>query len=108
MPETPSLPEQPEQPAKPELPQKPTDTKTKPPSSKPEPPSPTGSIVIPLVPGRNGIIMEQGQAGPPGRIIQSGSGRPQGADGQKEMEQSKGFAGAPGKNIYLLSDHTGR
>ncbi|KAM5157057.1 EMILIN-2 [Mantella aurantiaca] len=96
LPEIISLPEQPGQPAEPQLPQKPTDTKTKPPSSKPEPPSPTGSIVIPLVPGGNGIIMEHGQAGPPGRIIQSGSGRPQGADGQKEMELSKGFAGAPG------------
>ncbi|CAI9602050.1 unnamed protein product, partial [Staurois parvus] len=85
-----------EQPKEPQRPQKPTDTEPKPPSSKPEPPSPTGSIVIPLVPGRNGIIMEHGQAGPPGRIIQSGSGRPQGADGQKEMEMSKGFAGAPG------------
>lgn len=97
VPVIPSLPEQPKRPIEPQLPQKPTDTKPKPPSSKPEPPSPTGSIVIPLVPGRNGdIIMEHGQAGPPGRIIQSGSGRPQGADGQKEMEMSKGFAGAPG------------
>lgn len=96
VPVIPSLPEQPGQPIKPQLPQKPTDTKPKPTPSKPEPPSPTGSIVIPLVPRRNGIIIEKGQAGPPGRIIQSGSGRPQGADGQKEMEMSKGFAGAPG------------
>lgn len=94
----PSLPEQPKRHIEPQLPQKPTDKKPEQPSSEPEPPSPTGSIVIPLVPGRNGdIIMEHGQAGPPGRIIQSGSGRPQGADGQKEMEMSKGFAGAPGK-----------
>lgn len=93
----PSIPEQPEQPFKPELPQKPTDTKTKPPIVEPESPSPTGSIVIPLVPGRNGIIIEQGQAGPPGRIIHSGSGRPQGADGQKDTEMFKGFAGAPGE-----------
>ncbi|XP_077348652.1 EMILIN-2 [Lithobates pipiens] len=96
VPVIPSLPEQPKRPIEPQLPQKPTGTKPEPPSSKPEPPSPTGSIVIPLVPGRNGIIMEHGQAGPPGRIIQSGSGRPQGADGHKEMEMSKGFAGAPG------------
>nr|DBA24386.1 TPA: hypothetical protein GDO54_012052 [Pyxicephalus adspersus] len=96
VPVIPSIPEQPQKPLEPQLPQKPTDTKPKPPSFKPEPPSPTGSVVIPLGPGRNGFIIEQGQAGPPGRIIQSGSGKPQGADGQKEMEMSKGFAGAPG------------
>ncbi|XP_018408867.1 PREDICTED: EMILIN-2 [Nanorana parkeri] len=94
--EKPRAPQHPVIPVEPQLPQEPTDTTPKPTSSKPEPPSPTGSIVIPLFPRRPDIIMEQGQAGPPGRSTQSGSGRQQGSNGQQEMELSKGFAGAPG------------
>ncbi|KAM9308340.1 EMILIN-2 [Gastrophryne carolinensis] len=93
------LPEGPVKPLQPQLPQKPTYTEPKSPSPEPEEPSPTGSVVIPLVPGRNGILI-QGEAGAPGRmIIQTGSGRPKGGmekDLGKDMEQSKGFAGAPG------------
>ncbi|XP_068093325.1 EMILIN-2 [Hyperolius riggenbachi] len=96
LPEVPAQPQvpqsQPRDPKQPELPQEPTK-----PFAEPEPPGPTVSVVIPLNPERNGFIIEQGQAGPPGRkIVQTGSGRPQGADGQKNMEMSKGFAGAPG------------
>ncbi|XP_069813828.1 EMILIN-2 [Dendropsophus ebraccatus] len=84
------------QPGQPQLPLDPASTKPKQPPTEPVPPTASGSIVIPLVPPRNGVILEHGQAGPPGRMVQTGSVRPQGADGEQEMEMSKGFAGAPG------------
>ncbi|XP_040287893.1 EMILIN-2 [Bufo bufo] len=94
-PHYPSKPDSPSQPGQPQLPLDPTSTKPKQPPAKPEPPTSSGSIVIPLGPGRNGVILEHGQAGPPGRLVQTGSGRPQGANGEQEMQMSKGFAGAP-------------
>ncbi|XP_072008227.1 EMILIN-2 [Engystomops pustulosus] len=95
-PQYPGKPKSPSHEGQPQLPLEPTNTKPKQPPSEPEPPTPTGSIVIPLVPGRNGVIIEHGQAGPPGRMVQTGSAKPQGADGEQDMEMSKGFAGAPG------------
>lgn len=96
-PQYPTKPKSPSQPGQPQLPQDPTSVKPKQPPTKPEPPTSSGSVVIPLIPGRNGVILEHGQAGPPGRRVQIGSVRPQGADGEQEMQMSKGFAGAPGK-----------
>lgn len=95
-PQYPTKPKSPSQPGQPQLPQDPTSVKPKQPPTKPEPPTSSGSVVIPLIPGRNGVILEHGQAGPPGRRVQTGSVRPQGADGEQEMQMSKGFAGAPG------------
>ncbi|XP_077126423.1 EMILIN-2 isoform X1 [Ranitomeya variabilis] len=95
-PQYPTKPQSPSHPGKPQLPLDPTSTKPKQPPMKPEPPTSSGSIVIPLVPHRNGVILEHGQAGPPGRLVQTGSVRPQGADGEQDMQMSKGFAGAPG------------
>uniref|UniRef100_K7FF09 EMILIN-2 n=1 Tax=Pelodiscus sinensis TaxID=13735 RepID=K7FF09_PELSI len=46
--------------------------------------------------GSTGIIMETGQAGPPGKAVMSGSGRPKGIDGQYSMPIAEGYAGAPG------------
>ncbi|XP_063779621.1 EMILIN-2 [Pseudophryne corroboree] len=86
-PQVPIVPSGPKRPAQPQEPQDPP---------KPVPPTSSGSIVIPLIPGRNGFILEHGQAGPPGRIVKFGSGRQQGVDGQQDMQLSKGFAGAPG------------
>ncbi|CAM4505407.1 unnamed protein product [Lepidochelys olivacea] len=59
-------------------------------------PSLPGSSALPLLPGSTGIIMETGQAGPPGTVVMSGSGRPKGIDGQYTMPVAEGYAGAPG------------
>ncbi|CAM5090338.1 unnamed protein product [Eretmochelys imbricata] len=59
-------------------------------------PSLPGSSALPLLPGSTGIIMETGQAGPPGTVVMSGSGRPKGIDGQYTMPIAEGYAGAPG------------
>ncbi|XP_065255736.1 EMILIN-2 [Emys orbicularis] len=59
-------------------------------------PSLPGSATLPLLPGSTGIIMESGQAGPPGTVVMSRSGRPKGADGQYTMPIAEGYAGAPG------------
>ncbi|XP_043394732.1 EMILIN-2 isoform X2 [Chelonia mydas] len=59
-------------------------------------PSLPGSSTLPLLPGSTGIIMETGQAGPPGTVVMSGSGRPKGIDGQYTMPIAEGYAGAPG------------
>ncbi|XP_063155213.1 EMILIN-2 [Candoia aspera] len=51
------------------------------------------------LPGSSGILMEAGQAGPPGTRLMSGRGRPKridGQDGQNSMLISEGYAGAPG------------
>eukprot|EP00079_Xenopus_tropicalis_P036760 XP_017950531.1 PREDICTED: EMILIN-2 isoform X2 [Xenopus tropicalis] len=133
----------PQQPVIPQIPQYPTQHKVTEPATQPKlPQMPSGSkpnqqpsqprqpflpdssvIVIPVHPGSDGVIVETGQAGPPGRmsktesrqpqgsneqeailmstgsaarILKSGSQRPHGADGQQDMSVSKGFAGAPG------------
>lgn len=55
---------------------------------------------VPFLPGSTGVIMETGEAGPPGRMGVSGRGLPQGVDGQTGQEpipSVEGFAGAPGK-----------
>lgn len=55
---------------------------------------------LPFLPGSSGVIMETGEAGPPGRMGVSGRGLPQGVDGQMgqgPIPSSEGYAGAPGK-----------
>nr|XP_021509474.1 EMILIN-2 isoform X1 [Meriones unguiculatus] len=54
---------------------------------------------LPFLPGSSGVIMETGEAGPPGRMGMSGRGLPQGVDGQMgqgPIPSSEGYAGAPG------------
>ncbi|KAF3829925.1 hypothetical protein GH733_001876 [Mirounga leonina] len=54
---------------------------------------------MPYLPGSTGVIMETGEAGPPGRMGVSGRGLPQGVDGQTgqgPIPSAEGFAGAPG------------
>ncbi|KAM3839539.1 EMILIN-2 isoform 1-T1 [Vipera latastei] len=51
------------------------------------------------LPGSGGLLMEAGQAGPPGRLLRSRKGLPKrinGQDGQNNMLVSEGYAGAPG------------
>ncbi|NXN28261.1 EMIL2 protein, partial [Nycticryphes semicollaris] len=58
-----------------------------------------GSGVVPFLPGTTGIILETGEAGPPGTILMSGRGRLRSADGQagqSTMPIAEGYAGAPG------------
>uniref|UniRef100_A0A8C5WFS2 Elastin microfibril interfacer 2 n=1 Tax=Leptobrachium leishanense TaxID=445787 RepID=A0A8C5WFS2_9ANUR len=96
VPQYPSQPKVPVESSKPELPQTPVFPKPKPAPSEPQAPFLPGSVITLPLPGNNGIIIESGQAGPPGTILKSGTGRPQGVDGQQEMPISTGFAGAPG------------
>ncbi|ELK05724.1 EMILIN-2 isoform X1 [Pteropus alecto] len=70
----------------------------RPPQLLPPPawPSWTG---LPFLPGSTGVIMETGEAGPPGRLGVSGKGLPHGVDGhtrQVPIPSAEGFAGAPG------------
>ncbi|NXJ30504.1 EMIL2 protein, partial [Dicrurus megarhynchus] len=71
-----------------------------PPQLRPPPrPALPGSAVVPLLPGTTGIILETGEAGPPGTVLMSGRGRLRSADGQagqSTMPIAEGFAGAPG------------
>lgn len=58
-----------------------------------------GRTGLPVLPGSSGVIMETGEAGPPGRMGMSGRGLPQGVDGQMgqgAIPSSEGYAGAPG------------
>uniref|UniRef100_A0A663M9L5 EMILIN-2 n=1 Tax=Athene cunicularia TaxID=194338 RepID=A0A663M9L5_ATHCN len=58
-----------------------------------------GSGVAPFLPGTTGIILETGEAGPPGTVLMSGRGRLRSVDGQagqSTMPIAEGFAGAPG------------
>ncbi|NWI11435.1 EMIL2 protein, partial [Crypturellus soui] len=58
-----------------------------------------GSAVVPLLPGTTGIILETGEAGPPGTVAMSGRGRLRSVDGQaghSTMPSAEGYAGAPG------------
>ncbi|EDL90952.1 rCG35663 [Rattus norvegicus] len=58
-----------------------------------------GRMGLPVLPGSSGVIMETGEAGPPGRMGMSGRGLPQGVDGQMgqgPIPSSEGYAGAPG------------
>ncbi|NWZ62807.1 EMIL2 protein, partial [Acrocephalus arundinaceus] len=78
-----------------------------PPQLRPPPrPALPGSAVVPLLPGTTGIILETGEAGPPGTILMSGRGRLRSADGQagqSTMPIAEGYAGAPG---YPKSSHS--
>nr|XP_035978223.1 EMILIN-2 isoform X1 [Halichoerus grypus] len=63
------------------------------------PPTRPGWTGMPYLPGSTGVIMETGEAGPPGRMGVSGRGLPQGVDGQTgqgPIPSAEGFAGAPG------------
>ncbi|NXD20609.1 EMIL2 protein, partial [Spelaeornis formosus] len=78
-----------------------------PPQLRPPPrPALPGSAVVPLLPGTTGIILETGEAGPPGTVLMSGRGRLRSADGQagqSTMPIAEGYAGAPG---YPESSHS--
>ncbi|NWW07820.1 EMIL2 protein, partial [Oreocharis arfaki] len=71
-----------------------------PPQLRPPPrPALPGSAVVPHLPGTTSIILETGEAGPPGTILMSGRGRLRSADGQagqSTMPMAEGYAGAPG------------
>ncbi|NXG20939.1 EMIL2 protein, partial [Grallaria varia] len=75
-------------------------TPLQPPQLRPPPrPALPGSGVVPLLPGTTGIILETGEAGPPGTVLMSGRGRLRSADGQagqSTMPVAEGYAGAPG------------
>ncbi|NXQ26899.1 EMIL2 protein, partial [Alaudala cheleensis] len=77
-----------------------------PPQLRPPPrPALPGSAVVPLLPGTTGIIVETGEAGPPGTVLMSGRGRLRSVDGQagqSTMPIAEGYAGAPG---YPKSSH---
>ncbi|XP_066481134.1 EMILIN-2 isoform X2 [Tiliqua scincoides] len=54
---------------------------------------------LPFLPGSTGILMETGEAGPPGTVLRSGRKRlssANGQNGQNKMPISEGYAGAPG------------
>ncbi|NWR48646.1 EMIL2 protein, partial [Regulus satrapa] len=76
-----------------------------PPQLRPPPrPALPGSAVVPLLPGTTGIILETGEAGPPGTVLMSGRGRLRSADGQagqSTMPIAEGYAGAPGERPKL-------
>ncbi|KAJ7338715.1 hypothetical protein JRQ81_012617 [Phrynocephalus forsythii] len=64
-----------------------------------QPPLPGSRSAMPSLPGKSGIFMVTGEAGPPGTVLMSGKGRPKsidGQDGQNRMAVSEGYAGAPG------------
>ncbi|XP_033916144.1 EMILIN-2 [Melopsittacus undulatus] len=71
-----------------------------PPQPRPPPrPALPGSGVVPFLPGTTGIILETGEAGPPGTVLMSGRGRLRNVDGQagqSTMPIAEGYAGAPG------------
>ncbi|XP_069476959.1 EMILIN-2 [Ambystoma mexicanum] len=104
-PRTPQQPLQPMLPQQPIVPQQPLQPKVPLQPSQPKPAvQPSGpdmplmpllpGSVLPALPGTNGLIMETGQAGPPGKVLRSGRGR--GVDGQHAAPSDEGFAGAPG------------
>ncbi|XP_047913865.2 EMILIN-2 [Anser cygnoides] len=71
-----------------------------PPLPRPLPrPALPGSGVAPFLPGTTGIILEAGEAGPPGTVLMSGRGRLRSVDGQAGQSTvpiAEGYAGAPG------------
>ncbi|NXU42058.1 EMIL2 protein, partial [Drymodes brunneopygia] len=81
-----------------------------PPQLRPHPrPALPGSAVVPLLPGTTGVILETGEAGPPGAVLMSGRGRLRSADGQagqSTMPRAEGFAGAPGERTRLVLNHS--
>ncbi|XP_065484600.1 EMILIN-2 [Caloenas nicobarica] len=71
-----------------------------PPQPRPLPrPALPGSAAAPFLPGTTGIILETGEAGPPGTVLMSGRGRLRSVDGQAGQSTvpiAEGYAGAPG------------
>lgn len=70
-----------------------------PPQPRPARPALPGSALTPFLPGTTGIILETGEAGPPGTVLMSGRGRLRSVDGQagqSTMPIAEGYAGAPG------------
>uniref|UniRef100_A0A8C5W4J7 EMILIN-2 n=1 Tax=Microcebus murinus TaxID=30608 RepID=A0A8C5W4J7_MICMU len=69
------------------------------PGQRPLPlPARPGRTGLPSLPGSTGVIMETGEAGPPGRMGVSGRGLPQGVDGQTgqgAIPSAEGYAGYP-------------
>ncbi|XP_021563093.1 EMILIN-2 [Carlito syrichta] len=81
----------------PVLPQRPV--QPRPPEEKLPPLVRPGWTGVSSLPGSTGVIMETGEAGPPGRMGMSGRGLPQGVDGQTgqgPVPSAEGYAGAPG------------
>ncbi|NWW84495.1 EMIL2 protein, partial [Rhynochetos jubatus] len=80
-------------------------TPLQPPQLRPPPrPALPGSGVVPFLPGTTGIILETGEAGPPGTVLMSGRGRLGSVDGQagqSTMPIAEGYAGAPGERSKL-------
>ncbi|XP_012581213.1 PREDICTED: EMILIN-2 [Condylura cristata] len=104
-PPQPVLPEAPTEPSRPKmtpLPSSPLLPKDQGQPKRPlQPPLPArpGWAGLPFLPGSTGVIMETGEAGPPGRMGMSGRGLPQGVDGQTgqgPIPSAEGYAGAPG------------
>ncbi|XP_054020385.1 EMILIN-2 [Dryobates pubescens] len=75
-------------------------TPLQPPPPRPLPrPALPGSGGAPLLPGTTGVILETGEAGPPGTLLMAGRGRLRSADGQaghSAVPSAEGYAGAPG------------
>ncbi|XP_054840602.1 EMILIN-2 isoform X2 [Eublepharis macularius] len=70
-----------------------------------QPSLPGASPGLTLLPGSSGMLMETGQAGPPGTLLMTGRGQSKsidGQDGQNNVPVSEGYAGAPG---YPKSRH---
>lgn len=64
---------------------------------------------MPFLPGTTGIILETGEAGPPGTVLMSGRGRLRSVDGQagqSTMPIAEGYAGAPGERTKLTVNHS--
>uniref|UniRef100_A0A8C2TC59 EMILIN-2 n=1 Tax=Coturnix japonica TaxID=93934 RepID=A0A8C2TC59_COTJA len=71
---------------------------------RPARPALPGSALTPFLPGTTGIILEAGEAGPPGTVLMSGRGRLRSVDGQagqSTMPIAEGYAGAPGEIMFL-------
>ncbi|XP_023576135.1 EMILIN-2 isoform X1 [Octodon degus] len=82
---------------RPVLPKRPP--QPRPPEQLPLPPFRPGWVAPHLLPGATGVVMETGEAGPPGRKHVSGKGLPKGVDGQSGLRpepSAEGYAGAPG------------
>uniref|UniRef100_A0A8C2TBI1 EMILIN-2 n=1 Tax=Coturnix japonica TaxID=93934 RepID=A0A8C2TBI1_COTJA len=74
------------------------------PRIQPARPALPGSALTPFLPGTTGIILEAGEAGPPGTVLMSGRGRLRSVDGQagqSTMPIAEGYAGAPGEIMFL-------
>ncbi|NXL62700.1 EMIL2 protein, partial [Chordeiles acutipennis] len=85
-------------------------TPLQPPQPRPLPrPALPGSGVVPFLPGTTGIILETGEAGPPGTVLMSGRGRLRSVDGQagqSTMPIAEGYAGAPGERTKPIMNHS--